>query len=212
MNKQLLTGAIATATLTLTSIVLAAPARALTFDLGRPSGRLLAPSIDFAAQDGINLRATVDSNSSNSALQVFQNRFGLGATIALDSSDGDANQVDGRGDAESLILTFSERVNLSAATFSAIQNNDQFQLFVDGNSVSNFDIPGVGDGLRVDFAPVLTGSVFRFFASERNDDFFLSSVDVTAVPTPAAVLPGLMSLGVAVARKKRNAEENNQEA
>lgn len=206
MNKRLLTRAIAATTLTLTTLCLAAPARALSFDLSRSSGRTAVPSILFPGENGLSLTVTADPTNRN----VFQNKKGLGVTIDV-KGDSDINEVDGNGVAETLILTFSERVKLSSAVFSRVQRNDQFQLFVDDNLVlngtqNNFDISGRGHGRRVDFSSMIVGRKFGFFAQQANDDFLLSSVDVTSVPVPGAVLPGLVGLGTAVVRKKRTKE------
>ncbi len=90
--------------------------------------------------------------------------------------------------------------------------NDDFSLSIDDNLViENTDIPG-GNGLDTgigtfDFTSVLvpSGNVWRFTAPDLDDDFTIASltIETEAIPTPA-LLPGLLGMGLATFRKRRN--------
>ncbi|MDV3351972.1 PTPA-CTERM sorting domain-containing protein [Leptothoe sp. LEGE 181152] len=203
MKKQLLTGALAAATLTVTSVIQADPAQALSFNFAGPFE--VNPSI--SSQGGIDVTASATATSGPERV-VVQTSAGLGVRLprSLDSF-----QIDGLGPDETLNLHFSERVNLLSATFGRVGFGDEFRLLVDGTRFIDANIPG---GNRSDtdfgffsFSPSPTGSLFGFTVTDKKDDYYLKAVHVTPVPAPAAVLPGLFGMGMAAFRKKRQADE-----
>lgn len=207
MKKQLLTGVLAAGTLTVTAVLQAAPAQALVFDFGDSFD--IEPSFSFS-QGSIDVTAT-GAVASGSPRFVAQTGFGLGVR----SQRRDSNQIDGLGPDETLNLEFSEQVSLVSATFSRVGFLDEFRLLVDGTQFIAADIPN-SDPLAslfdldvgiFNFSPSPTGSLFGFTVTDRNDDYFLRAVEVTPVPTPAAVLPGLFGMGFAALRKKRQTDE-----
>ncbi|EKU98303.1 hypothetical protein Lepto7375DRAFT_7581 [Leptolyngbya sp. PCC 7375] len=212
MKNQLLTGALAAATLAVTSVVQATPVRALTFDFTGPEG--VFPSLNFSQGD---ISVTATGTDLFFDRNVFQNNDGLGVTFS--TSNLENNEVDGLGLDETLNLEFSEQVNLVSATFSRVGFNDQFRLLVDGNQLVQADIPNSDlfdsffdlDVGIFNFSPSPTGSLFGFTVTDFNDDYLLRAVEVTPVPTPAAVLPGLFGMGMAAFRKKNQNQENAHE-
>lgn len=208
MKKKLLTGVLAAGNLTVTAVLQTAPAQALVFDF-RDSFDI-EPSFNFS-QEGIDVTATAAAPGPSRV--VVQSGVGLGVRLP---SSGDNFQIDGLGPDETLNLEFSEQVNLVSATFSRVGFFDEFRLLVDGTQFVQANILG-GNLSDTDigifnFSPSPTGSLFGFTVTDWNDDYFLRAVEVTPVPTPAAVLPGLFGMGMAAFRKKNQHQENAHEA
>lgn len=203
------------ATLTATALTVApmttAPAQAATFTYTF-SGGPANPYVFSGPAPLINVTA----NTGN----VVQGSDGLG----IWQGGLDSFQVDGLGANEILSLTFNQTVRVVSATFRRVGTdlvglgllNDDFRLLVDGVSVLTADIPGgnildTGTG-TFNFSPsIAQGSVLGFGTVDFSDDYFLSSVTVETIPTPA-LLPGLLAMGAAALRKRKSevAEESSE--
>lgn len=208
MKKQLLNGALIASALTTASFLGATPAEALSFDFGGPLRTV--NQIDFVS-GGINLKAT-GSIANGASRKVFQSNAGLGVSNSVINLDG--NQIDGLGLDETLNLLFSEKVNLVSATFKAVSANDSFKLLVDGSEFMSADIPGGGffesfQPALFSFSPSPQGSLFGFSVTDFNDDYLLSAIEVTPIPTPVA-LPGLLAMGWAAIRKKKQEDDTSE--
>jgi hypothetical protein len=177
------------------------------------------PSLSFS-QGGIGLTAT---GSAGTPALVVQNNQGLGVY----SSVLDDPQIEANGSNETLKLTFNQTIKIISATFSRVGSNVNIPFIgLVGNDsyslsngllaiVTNKDIPG-GNATDTDtgietFTAFLssaqgTGSVFNFSAPSGGgifgSDYQLLNLTVEAVPTPA-LLPGLLGLGVSLARKRK---------
>ncbi len=101
----------------------------------------------------------------------------------------------------------SEEVLLSAITFSLMGSNDDFDLAIFNGSTGtpasysadvNFGADGRNGWYTYTFdAPVLVGTLFGIGADGASDEFLIASIDVAAVPLPAAgwmLLAGIAGL------------------
>lgn len=126
-------------------------------------------------------------------------------------NDGD-HRVDGRNGNEVLILSFDTAVQLASAMFTYVENNDDFDLFMDSDGdgileriARRRDIPGGGLADLVGLN--LVSNLFGIGASGSNDEWKLRSVsvmEVSDIPLPAAFplfLAGMAGFGFA-SRKK----------
>lgn len=164
--------------------------------------------------DGINLTVAAFDEDGDPAT-VAQNGFGIGVfSGGIDLGQLDNGIFGGGNDSESLKFTFDQPIRLISALFTLVNFNDDYSL-LDGSGtllVDDRDIPGsgLGSGLE-DFTAFLsleqrTGSMFTFTVPSGNrDSYRLSSLEVEAVPTPA-ILPGLLGLGLSLARKRKKQE------
>ncbi|WP_373525689.1 PEP-CTERM sorting domain-containing protein [Nostoc sp.] len=184
-------------------------ASAITFNLGGPA-QLNPGSI---TQSGIQLTSTASATPRQNFTVVEVNAFrtnnGLGIlTDTNDPSFADNNQIDGLRAIETLTLTFNQAVSLTSVTFTSISNgllgNDNFTFLNNGSVVfSNQNIPGgnasdTGTSIFNSFTPSQgTGTSFGFRAGQINDDFFISSVEVTATAVPEPITIAGMAMGSA---------------
>ncbi|MEH2048743.1 PEP-CTERM sorting domain-containing protein [Nostoc sp.] len=114
-----------------------------------------------------------------------------------------SNQIDGTGAFETLTLTFNKAVKLTAVNFASVGSggalfNDDFIFFRNGIQIgSSQDVPGgnPGDTGTGTFSPSVIGTSFGFRASQLNDDFYISSVVVEAVPVPEPITIAAMVMG-----------------
>jgi hypothetical protein len=195
---NLLKTTVAAATLSMA----AGSASAATFNFTGSSSDSSSKSFTVA---GITAVATAFREGPLGFLQfagnVTQNGNGLGVASVPDTS-GD---IDGFGFKDTLVLTFDQLVNFSLATFGAVDSGDDWDIFVDD-----------GSGAFVQVANDITDNPFNFndgivkriaFGADGiNDDFRLNSVEVSAVPLPAAGWLLIAGVGGLVAmRRKREA-------
>lgn len=92
-----------------------------------------------------------------------------------------------------------------SAVFSGLESDssDDFQLLVNGNpffGVDGANVPSVPFIFNPAAGPAQS---FGFTVTDGNDNFFLESLEVETVPTPA-LLPSLLGMGMAALRKRRN--------
>ena len=161
------------------------------------------------------------TGAQNGTSRVTQSSDGLGVAQAGDTQDG----LDGTNGKDLLLLRFDELVTLETLTFTNVDVNDDFDLFVDtnGDGVPErvaFDIfinleSGTAPGTsvaQVALSNVIqaTGTFFGIGADGFDDDFLLSAlsfstVGVSEVPIPGAIplfLTGLAGMGFTRRRKK----------
>ncbi len=131
-----------------------------------------------------------------------------------DHGDGD-HKVDGSGDNNAVALRFGREVTLLGATFSYADANDHVEVFLlDGRAGPNvrrgLGFSGTGSSASnvalVDFSSdMLTSRIFALGATDADDEWKLASitVDVAAVPVPAAGLLLLGAMGAMGAMRRR---------
>ncbi len=153
----------------------------------------------FFSQGGLDL--TVDARQGN----VEPDSNGLGVD---DSHNGDGNAIDGNIVDDLLSFTFSEAVRLVFVRFSSVDNNDDFDFWVNGSQVLNeVDIPNGNVWFNDTIA-----TTFGFEADGNNDNFKIKKIKVetlgSPVPEPTAIatwgLIGLTLGGCAWLRRRRN--------
>ena len=134
---------------------------------------------------------------------------GLGVCQILNGDQCAPSSDDNVTTNESLLLTFDQLVTIDTTTFvngnhGTMFSND-FQLSIDGGAMMTYALTNV-------FTTNLTGTTFEFFnpnmgggsAVSNDQQFYINTLEVTAVPVPAAVWlfgTGLIGL-VGVARRK----------
>lgn len=185
------------AALGLTAVALDA-AQAATFDL--TGAKSIKSAFDLRS-DGIDL--TVTGFSTNPLpTGVKRTPSGMGVISVLDNS----SKIDGKGAKDALNLMFSHTVELVSATFGAVDNRDEFTLFVDDLLVLfDEDIPS---SKTYTFLPDLLGEKFSFAALEQNDNFYLKTVEVAKVDVPeSALMLGLGAVAVGIVAQKKSQKE-----
>lgn len=177
----------------------AASATSVEFDFSGNGGK--QPSF-MLTEDDLEVKATgelVDGTSRD----VLQNENGFGVFRGV----GENPQIDGRNDnkRETLNLSFDNVVTLLSATFTEVDSGDEFRLFVDGSEfISDTQIPDDG---TFDFTSSnATGTVLGFSIGDRDDDYFLKSVEVKEVPEPTTILGALLvsGFGAMFYKKRKN--------
>ncbi|MGJ5627877.1 PEP-CTERM sorting domain-containing protein [Nostoc sp. CALU 1950] len=191
-------------------------ASAITFNLG--GSTLVNPT--YAPVSGVTLTASASATpniipgTTNIVLatNAVRTTGGLGIRTSTQTSSGGfiltspdtTDQIDGLGAFETLTLAFNQAVKLTSVTFGNVGSgllNDDFIFFRNGTQIgSSQDVPGgnFGDTATGIFTPSLafqTGNSFGFRASQVNDDFFIRSVEVEAVPVPEPITIAAMVMG-----------------
>ena len=134
---------------------------------------------------------------------IDTSRFGLASYSSfLDTS----HQIDGFGLRDLVVFDFDEAVRLTGLTFSFVDADDDFVLFVgDANgALSAFRLLDVlAGGVALD----VVGRSFGIGAFDASDDFKLTSLsfDAAPVPVPAAAPLFLAGLGLAAAARRKRA-------
>lgn len=189
-------------------------AASITFDFsGSPQEQ--APSFTL---DKDNLEVTATGITRNGEIRdIFQSENGFGVT----SGEGERNEIDGDalGKKETLNLSFDKLVSLISATFTKVDTNDDFKLFVDGSELVTAAIPngnrsdtGIG---TFDFTSFnksnRTGTVLGFsVGDDRSNEYFLKAVEVQEVPEPTTILGSLLvsGFGAMFYKKRKNQSDN----
>lgn len=183
-------------------------ASAITFNLGGPTQ--LAPG--SITQSGIQLTSTASATpragNTLTTVDAVRTINGLGILTSTTPFLADNNQIDGLRAIETLTLSFNQAVSLTSVTFTSVGLNDNFTFLNGGVVVLNNEvIPGrnaadTGTG-TFNFASSQAGTSFGFRAGQANDDFFVSSVEVTAVPEPITIAGMIMGSGFGVVLRRK---------
>lgn len=181
-------------------------AYALVFDFTGATGSAASWAYEEA---GVSLLATGWVNGVSGGVVVHRDANGLGVAYPKDDAyNGAASQIDGKGPAETLILTFDRVVLLQRIAFSRVGNNDGYALKIDGEYIFQGDIPGGNSDLSdngfsaMDFSGT-KGRTFEFLSPELNDDFKIKGFSADKVTTPEPATVALMGMGlVGLARRK----------
>jgi len=152
---------------------------------------------------GLELHIYAETQQLNS-VQVYIDKFGLGAKL---ESGSDGPEIDNLGPDESLVLSFSENVQLLEATFSQIGLNDdviidnQTHLFTASFSEGNSSDTG---RQTLAFSNFL-GSEFHFFSQGTYSEYSLESISFipTTVTAPATLPILLFGTLLLVLQRKR---------
>ena len=210
--KRLSIATVGAATIALTTAY-SASAASINFDFSGNGGQ---QNLFELTEDGLTVTATGELRNA-SRRDVFQGGNGFGVT----SGEGERNEIDGDalGKKETLNLNFTKLVNLISATFTKVDNNDDFELFVDGTKLVSATIPGgnlsdTGIG-TFDFTSLnksnRTGTVLGFSVGEdKGNEYFLKSVEVQEVPEPTTILGSLLvsGFGAMFYKKRKNQSDN----
>lgn len=217
MNLKHIVGIGALATAATITTVGSLPAEAATVFNFTNTPPIAQSSITFGPINGISVTAT-GANGLTPAPNVYSGPDGLGVigpntTVPFVGSVPDDPQVDGLFRTETLKLAFNQTVRLLSATFGRVGSsvlpggpiNDDFNLTINGVAAFSGDVPGgnlldTGTGTAT-FTSFL-GSNFDFSVLNAGDDYFIQSLTVEAIPTPA-LLPGLVGFGIAALRKRK---------
>ena len=220
MNR-LLTGAIFAGVVATASVGLPQPAQAvqLVYDFtSLYSGNTQNGESFELTVDGLTVEITatrVHTNTGNTQTpNVTIRQDGVG--VAGSGGPGIGHQGNW---VETLRLSFQgQSVHLLSVTFGSTKDNSSFTLnpwngseIIQAKTREQMDTPNPEfdfeqAGIVIDQR---TGKIFDFSvpALGTDEDYFLRALRVQVVPTPGAVLPGLIGLGTAAIRKKRQASE-----
>ena len=185
------------------------PVRAATLTYNLGGGNATDSLFTYNSDSSSNRVLTVTGGEAGTSRDIRRRSDGLGVVgVGNPSLPGqiDGRSVDGEMSFESLRLDFNKKVRIESATFSRLQNNDGFRLFVDrrssplvretNNINSLYDFSSLSENGR-------TGTEFRFTVAEENDDYRLQSITVVPVPeaTPIVSLLGFGLVGLLSYRK-----------
>ncbi len=211
INKSVLTVLLAGG-LTLSSFI----AQAATFNFlqsTHDNGPVVNKSVD-----GIDLSIGGATFSDSGAVTLGTRNAGIRANFGLGIfaffTDGDnLGQIDGLGGNDLAVFHFSKKVVINSISFVQFGTNDEYTLYVDDDQNGILDID---DQLGTNFDefapnpfdfPTAASHLIGVGAFEGDDDFFISSLDVTAVPVPPSVLlMGSGLLGLAGFSRSRKAK------
>lgn len=127
---------------------------------------------------------TIADSGSNNNRSSFEFSDGLGVIGGKD----DNNEIDGEGQNDIVIFSFSEQVSFLGLEFGNVDRQDDFHFglvdedtflrtLTDTRISSNNFILSTG----------LVGTTFAVGAVERNDSFTLNSISITPVPEPSTI-------------------------
>lgn len=193
-------------------------ASAATFDFAGYADNGVTDDFGTTFSEGVFTQSTEDGitvNVSGSAYynQQWNSAYGYldegHAGLGLCKTASCAGKPDDNvGDGEKLVLDFGQTVNLGQTTFRDKDHGTNFggfvKLSVDGVFQTDLYLLGTLD------LSAYTGKVFEFYnltADVGADDFYINTMNVSAVPVPAAAFlfaPALLGF-MGLRRKAKNA-------
>ena len=189
-------------------------AQATTYDFRAPSVSGHHPSIMNTYTDGILTVTPTADGILNWDGSVSQSKWGLGVYGAADIQPG---EIDGFPlfSSEALTFTFSKAVKLFNVVLSRLDQNDDYNLYIDGDLVGKY---GLSDGNPLEVGKRLTSFTIEavgelescgFFCNVDglgNDSFAVESITASPVPLPAGglLLVGGMAALASVKRRKKS--------
>lgn len=190
------------------SALLAGGAQAATYNLDGSGGNLGSSSV-FTAAGGPAMSATAGYGIVGLGVtsSLVQGSNGLGVTHVLDTNAG---QVDGSplGTSEYVTFNFGWAVKLLSFGLAGVDGNDNYDISINGGLFTNGLAAAMSNLVGVNYVTSFTvrasGTLFQdgFLG---NDEFSIKSVNVAAVPVPAAGLLLLGALGGLAALRRRKA-------
>lgn len=174
-----------------------------------PDGREHGMSSFTFAKDGLSVTTTGFNTTTSDSYFAYLDagNAGLGVCQQLNGDDDQCKvgSDDNVTYDESLKLVFDQSVTISETTFQNGQHGTtftgNFDLSVDGVMITGLTLTNI-------FSTPLTGTEFIFSSQSiggaTGEQFYISSLDVTPVPVPAAVWmfgSGLIGLGRFARRK-----------
>ncbi len=161
----------------------------------------------YRAPHGHGNDSIIDSDCSDGGCGFFGHRYvrqtnhGLGVDGWLDGSN-----TDGAFGNDLITFAFDRVVDFTSIVFTGIDWNDDFDLFIDGNLVSEENHIGYANPFSLAAMSLTSGRSISFGADGHYDNFRIGaiSVDVAPVPLPAGallLLTGLLGFG---ALRRRN--------
>jgi hypothetical protein len=186
------------------------------FDFRAPGG---AVDEAFFSVMGVDLTVRAGTFEPRSTIRigdrdVFQSTAGLGVLgpdeerPARGDEVPDSTNVDGRRANDILIFEFSQRVRLNSASFTFVDDNDEFRFFQDVDGFGQLigfggNTPVVGGQIPIPGSQVFAftpgqfdSALFGIGALQGNDDFRVAGFNVTALPEPSTWLMMILGFGL----------------
>ncbi len=135
------------------------------------------------AAGGLSLFVEASSDNRDYASITWAQNNGLGVRAETESTV----TMDGSGGEDRLLFRFEERVQLLTVGFSAVNDYDVFELWVEGNEIVDTVIDPSGISVSdYDFSALslLTDS-FSVRVSDNDSAFRIKSITVDFAPVPA---------------------------
>lgn len=147
--------------------------------------------------------ATINQGGAQGDAQLERSRYGLALTNGRHDS---SHMIDGKGQNDVALFSFSEQVSLDNVVFNFVDWNDDFTLFVGDtmDSLSAFSVSNIFAAAAKGTTLVELGVVGRVFgigAKGKNDDFKIRGLKFTRLgvtndvdPPVVTPLPGAVPL------------------
>lgn len=192
-------------------------ANATTFNL--TSGYTSVPGGYQYTVDGITLTITAGGFADNATGNVTPGQGGArpyiySPGVGISYNGDNDHTIDGSGQNDVLILTFSQNVVIDGLQFGYFGSTDDFDFFYDTDTngvlnrvLNDIDIPNSGVALLASLFSQ-SGDWFGVGADGSDDSFKLKSVSVSVVPLPAAApffIAGAGALGFLRRKAKKKA-------
>ncbi len=176
-------------------------AMSFTLDFTDNSVFFGAPSsISNVNLGGVNVNVNATTRGGEDSRLLTFNNAGVGILgDGIDNISGSA----GIDNDEVLELTFSKLVRFTSINFVGITpGSDDFALRIDGTIFGADPTPISSNAFNFVSPGTDFGALFRIETRDNNDRFRINSISGEVIPTPA-LLPGLLGLGVAAWRRRR---------